>query len=65
MVSEDYVYQTAQCFGEGGLLGLEDQRHYNGRHKKLTNEDVMKLRKSYPKVVISAVTQQHQKSSKS
>ena len=65
MVSKDYVYQTAQRFREGGLLGLEDKRHYNGRHKKLTNEDAMEIKKSCPKTVISAATQQHQKSSKS
>ena len=65
MISKDYVYQTAQRFREGGLLGLEDKRYYNRRPQKLTNEDIMERKKNYPKTVISAATQQHQKSSKS
>ena len=45
MVSKDYVYQTALCFREDGLLGLEDKRYYNGRHQKRTNKDVMEPKK--------------------
>ena len=45
MVSKDYVYQNAQRFCEGVLISLEDKRHYNGRHQKRTNEDVMELKK--------------------
>ena len=65
MVSKGYVYQTAQRFRDGGLLELEDKRHYNGGHQKLTNEDVIEVKKSYPRTVISAAMQQQQKSSKS
>jgi len=65
MVTNDYVYQTANKFRDNGIFGLEDKRQYNGQHRKLTGEDILELKKNYQPTVITAAIQQQGKSSKS
>ena len=65
MVTNDYVYQTANKFRDNGIFGLEDKRQYNGQHRKLTGEDILEIKKNYQPTVITAAIQQQGKSSKS